>query len=132
MFVNSQLAFSVAPNQLIVDDDVRVLLISDIQTISIADDYLVLSIYFPHIFLIQTIFNSKYFHAYSLYFQHLICCPISIFFFRVFLANKLFFSHYDIWYSPFSYINVSMFNLSFSFHMFPIKKFNCCEKQNIC
>ena len=91
IFVNSQSAFSLAPDQMIINDDVRVLLVPDIHTISVADDYTVPRISLLHLFLIQTIFNSKHFHAYSLYFRHLISCPISIFFFKVFSCQHIIF-----------------------------------------
>ena len=39
IFDNSQSAFSFVPNPLIVNDNVRVLLVPDIQTISVVDEY---------------------------------------------------------------------------------------------
>ena len=49
IFDNSQSAFSFVPDPLIVNDNVRVLLVPDIQTISVVDEYSVPSISLLHI-----------------------------------------------------------------------------------
>ena len=75
---------------MIINDDVRVLLVPDIHTISVADDYTVPSISLLNIFFIHTIFNSKHFQCIFIIF------PTSNFlpYFSIFLQSIFFPTYY--------------------------------------
>ena len=97
------------PDLLIVEDDVRVLLVSDIETLSVSDDYPVPIISFLQIFLIQTIFNSKHFPCIFIIFSTSNFLP----YFNIFLQN-IFLSTY--------YFSQTM---TFGIHLFTVIIFRC-------